>query len=160
MIIPCLINRKAYTPTLLLTREVFVSVGAMIEETKWLYWVSHVSVYRVSHVSVKYRMLQSLMSLWKAILAQILSTLLSRDWTLAKSILGSGARCAHYGAWPDDHSVCPFCGAVVLGCWLGSDPLSWVVDQKENPLWESCIPGRNVGELTLLLYPIVPPGSM
>ena len=48
-----------------------------------------------SHVSVKQRMLQSLMSLWKATLAQISSTLLSRDWTMARSILGSSERCAH-----------------------------------------------------------------
>nr|AAW25926.1 SJCHGC03850 protein [Schistosoma japonicum] len=48
----------------------------------------------VSHVSVKQRMLQSLMSLWNATLARISSTLLSRDWTLARRMLGSGARCA------------------------------------------------------------------
>ena len=38
---------------------------------------------------------------------------------------------------------------------LGSDPFSKVVDQTEDPLWESCIPGCNVGDLTLLLYLIV-----
>uniref|UniRef100_A0A8C7D3A5 Sidekick cell adhesion molecule 2 n=1 Tax=Oncorhynchus kisutch TaxID=8019 RepID=A0A8C7D3A5_ONCKI len=48
----------------------------------------------VSHVSVKQRTLQSLMSLWNATLARISSTLLSRDWTLARRMLGSGARCA------------------------------------------------------------------
>ena len=52
------------------------------------------NVSRVSHVSVKQRMLQSLISLWKATLAWISSTLLSRDWTLASSILRSGGRCA------------------------------------------------------------------
>ena len=52
------------------------------------------SVSPVSHVSVKQRTLQSLMSLWNATLARISSTLLSRDWTLARRMLGSGARCA------------------------------------------------------------------
>ncbi len=37
----------------------------------------------VSHVSVKQRMLQSLMSRWKLILALGLSILFSKDWTLA-----------------------------------------------------------------------------
>ena len=50
--------------------------------------------------------------------------------------------------------------AVVLGRRLGSDPLSWVVGQTEDPLREGCFPGRNVGELTLLLYSIVPPDCM
>ena len=52
------------------------------------------SVFPVSHVSVKQRTLQSLMSLWNATLARISTTLLSRDWTLARRMLGSGARCA------------------------------------------------------------------
>jgi hypothetical protein len=52
------------------------------------------NISRESHVSVKQRMLQSLMSQWKANLNLILSTLLSRDWTLASSILGSGGECA------------------------------------------------------------------
>ncbi|XP_064832114.1 testis-expressed protein 30 isoform X1 [Oncorhynchus masou masou] len=54
------------------------------------------SVSPVSHVSVKQRTLQSLMSLWNATLARISSTLLSRDWTLARSILGRsmGSRAA------------------------------------------------------------------
>ena len=56
-----------------------------------------------------------------------------------------------FGACPEDRSVCPFYGAVVLGRQLGSDPLSWVVGQTEDPLRESLIPGCNVGELTLLI---------
>jgi hypothetical protein len=47
-----------------------------------------------------------------------------------------------------------------LGRRLGSDSLFWVKDQTEEPLWESRIPGCNVGELTLLLYPIVSPDRM
>jgi hypothetical protein len=47
-----------------------------------------------SHVSVKQSMFQSLMFLWKATLVLILSTLLSRHWTLASNILGSGGWCA------------------------------------------------------------------
>jgi hypothetical protein len=46
--------------------------------------------------SVKQSMLQSPMSQWKEILALSLSILLSRDWTFASTILGSGglfARC-------------------------------------------------------------------
>ena len=37
MITPRLVNHKAYTPALPLTREMLVSVGAMREETRWLY---------------------------------------------------------------------------------------------------------------------------
>ena len=37
MITPLLVNHKAYPPVLLLTREMFVSVSAMREETRWLY---------------------------------------------------------------------------------------------------------------------------
>ncbi len=44
----------------------------------------------VSHVSVKQRMLQSLMSHWKLILALRSSILFSKDWTLASRILGRG----------------------------------------------------------------------
>ncbi len=44
----------------------------------------------VSYVSVKQRMLQSLMSRWKLILALRSSILFSRDWTLASRILGRG----------------------------------------------------------------------
>ncbi len=44
----------------------------------------------VSHVSVKQRMLQSLMSRWKLFLALRLSILFSKDWTLASRILGRG----------------------------------------------------------------------
>ena len=36
-ITPRLVNHKAHTAALLLTREMFVSVGAMHEETRWLY---------------------------------------------------------------------------------------------------------------------------
>ncbi len=44
----------------------------------------------VSHVSVKQRMLQSLMSRLKLILALRSSILFSKDWTLASRILGRG----------------------------------------------------------------------
>ncbi len=44
----------------------------------------------VSHVSDKQRMLQSLMSLWKLILALRSSISLSRDWALASRMLGRG----------------------------------------------------------------------
>ena len=52
------------------------------------------SISRESHVSVKQSMLQSLMFIWKASLVLISSTMLSRDWTLASNILGSGGWCA------------------------------------------------------------------
>ncbi len=42
----------------------------------------------VSHVSVKQRMLQSLMYHWKLILALRSSILFSKDWTLLSRILG------------------------------------------------------------------------
>ncbi len=44
----------------------------------------------VSHISVKQRMLQSLMSRWKLILALRSSILFSKDWTLASRILSRG----------------------------------------------------------------------
>ncbi len=44
----------------------------------------------VSHVSVKQKMLQSLMSCWKLILALRSSILFSKDWTLVSRILGRG----------------------------------------------------------------------
>ncbi len=44
----------------------------------------------VSRVSVKQRMLQSLMSRWKLIMALISSILFSKDWTLASRLLGRG----------------------------------------------------------------------
>ncbi len=46
----------------------------------------------VSHVSDKQRMLQSLMSRWKLILALRSSILFSKDWTLASRMLGRGGR--------------------------------------------------------------------
>ncbi len=48
----------------------------------------------VSHVSDKQRMLQSLMSHWKLILALRSSILFSKDWTLASRMLGRGGLCA------------------------------------------------------------------
>ncbi len=44
----------------------------------------------VRHASVKQRLLQSLMSRWKLILALRSSILFSKDWTLASRILGRG----------------------------------------------------------------------
>ncbi len=44
----------------------------------------------VSHVSDKQRMLQSLMSRWKLVLALRSSILFSKDWTFASRILGRG----------------------------------------------------------------------
>ena len=41
MITPRLVNHKADTTALLLTREMLVSVGAMREETRWLYRLWH-----------------------------------------------------------------------------------------------------------------------
>ena len=52
------------------------------------------NISRVSHVSVKQRILQSLMFLWKATCALISSTVLSRDWTIATNILRSCGWCA------------------------------------------------------------------
>ena len=122
-----------------------VSVGAMREETSWL------SVSRVSHVSVKQRTLQSLMFLWNATLARISSTLLSRDWTLASSMLGSSARCARLRSLIRRSLRLPLLRRRCFVRWLGSDPLSRVVGKTEDPLRESHIPGSNDGELTLLL---------
>jgi hypothetical protein len=85
------IIRHTFPPFFLPERCLFLSARCV---TKPAGSTDSDSVSRVSHVSVKQRTLQSLMSLWKATLPPILSTLLSRDWTLASSMLGSGARCA------------------------------------------------------------------
>ena len=112
-----------------------------------------------SHVSVKQRMLQSLMSLWKATLALISFTLLSRDWTLTSNMLGSGGWCARLRSLTRRPlSTSPT--ATVLCRPLGLDPISWVVVRKKDLLRESRILGCNVCKLTLLLYPIVLPGCM
>ena len=90
LITPCLVSHKAYAPAPL-TRKMFVC-----RRNAWRNQLAARTpiVSPVSHVSVKQRTLQSLMSLWNATLARISSTLLSRDWTLARRMLGSGARCA------------------------------------------------------------------
>jgi hypothetical protein len=56
------------------------------------------NVSRVSHVCVKQRTLQSLMSLWKATLAQSSSALLSRDWTWGVVYSGAVRNVPVYGA--------------------------------------------------------------
>jgi hypothetical protein len=43
-----------------------------------------------------------------------------------------------------------------LGRRLGSIPLSWVKGRTHDPLRDSHILGRTDGELTLLLYSVVP----
>ena len=110
-------------------------------------WTDSDNISWQSHVSRKQRMLQSLMSLWKATLAQISSTLLSRDWTLARSILGSGGRCARLQSLNRRplrlQSRC-------LGSASGNRSMFWVVVQTEDLLRESRIPGHNVGKLTSL----------
>ena len=97
------------------------------------------SVSRVSHVSVK-QMLQSLMSLWNATLAWISSTLLSRDLTLASSMLGSGARCARLCSLTRRPLRLPLLLHRCFGSPAGI-----------RSIRESRIPGRNDGGLTLLL---------
>ncbi len=54
-------------------------------------WVA--STMRVSHVSVRQRMLHSCMSLWYLILALRSSSVFSGDWTLASRILDNGGWC-------------------------------------------------------------------
>ena len=92
MITPRLVNHKAYPPHLFLPERCLLLSARCVKKPAGC--TKSESVSRVSHVSVKQRTLQSLMSLWNATLARISSTLMSRDWTLASSMLGSGARCA------------------------------------------------------------------
>ena len=142
-----LINQKAYTPTLLLTREMLVSVGPCVKKPGGCTNSDNLS--RVSHVSVKQRML----NLWCLFGRQPLLEFHlpccqeTGHWRVVYS--GAVGDVPVYRAWAEDRSVCPFCGAVVLGRLLGSDPLSWVVVKTEDPLRESGVPGRNVGKLTL-----------
>jgi hypothetical protein len=99
-LLPWVVNHEVYTTTL--PREVFISLLVRCME-KLSGWTDSDNISRERHFSAKQRMLQSLMSLWKATLARISSTLLSRDWTLANSILGSGGRCARLRSltrWP------------------------------------------------------------
>ena len=111
------------------------------------------SISRESHVSVKQSILQFLMYLWKATRALILSTLLSKDRTLASNILWSGGWCARLQSLTRRLLRLP-----LLGQPLGSVQMPWVI-QTKDPLRESCIPGCSAGKLTSLWYPIVLPGS-
>ncbi len=91
----------------------------------------------VSHVSVKQRMLHSLMSRWKLILALRSSILFSKDWTLASRILGKDcepfpsvccgfqrvSRCVSFTSWGYSGGLCsPRCSEVssmaTLDSWI------------------------------------------
>jgi hypothetical protein len=157
MITPRLFNQKANTPVHLLTREMFVSVGVIV-------WRNRVAVLTLITYPewAMFPWNRECYNLWclpgrqPLLEFRIPCCQETRHWRVVYS--GAVSNVPVYGAWPEDRSVCPFCGAVVLGLLLGSDPLSWVVVQTEDPLWESHIPGHNVGKLTLLLYPIFLPG--
>ncbi len=69
----------------------------------------------VSHVSVKQRMLQSLMSRWKLILALRSSILFSKDWTLASRILGKGGLWAFFLSLSRIPARRPWCFFRLLG---------------------------------------------
>ena len=77
---PWVVDHETYTPVFFPERSLFVSARWTENPTGC---TDSDSIFRESHVSVKQSMLQSLMSLWKEILALSSSILLSRDWTLA-----------------------------------------------------------------------------
>ena len=159
MITPRHVNHEAYAPAPLLTRKMFVSVGAMREETSWLYRlrlrVSSEPCFREAK-NVSLLCLSGMLPLLGFHQPCCQET---GHWRVICS--GAVHDVPVSGAWPEDSFVCPFYSIVILVRWLVSDPLSWVVGKKtEDPLRESRIPGRNDGELTLLLYSVVPPDCM
>ena len=81
MITPQVVGHKAYTPALL-TRQMFLSARCVKKPGGY---ADSDNISWVSHVSVKQRMLQSLMSLWKATLARISSTLLLHSFLRTRS---------------------------------------------------------------------------
>ena len=159
MITPRLVNHKAYTPrSSYYQRDVcfcpcdawrnWVALPAPITYPEWAVFLCNRECYNLWCLSGRQPLL-----VFRQPCCQD-----TGHWLVVCS--GVVSVVSFYRVWPEDHSVCPFCGAVVLGHLLGSDPLSWLVVQSEDPIRESHIPGRNVGKLTLLLYPIVLPGSM
>ena len=92
------------------------------------------NISRVSHVSVKQTFFSNLYIVVKR---------------LYIGILGSGERCARL----QNLTRRPLCLPLLRRRCLGSPTgirLSWVVVGTEDPLRESCIPGRNVGKLCWL----------
>ncbi len=92
----------------------------------------------LSHVSVKQRMLQSIMSRWKLILALRSSILFSKDWTFASRIFGTVdcepfpsvccgfqrvSRCVSFASWDYSGGLCsPSCSeespVATLDSWI------------------------------------------
>ena len=87
---PWVFHHKTYTSTFLFLESAF-----FLWTEKLAGWMDRESISGEIHDFVKQSMLESLMSLWKKILTLRLSTLLSRNWTLASIILGSNGWYAH-----------------------------------------------------------------
>ncbi len=83
-----LLIMKHTPPPLVIPTSVVLSIRKTEKLSDGITAVSWTEV--VSHVSVKQRMLQSLMSHWKLILALRSSILFSKDCTLVSRILGRG----------------------------------------------------------------------
>ncbi len=83
-----LLIMKHTPPTLVLPTSVVLSIRKTKKLSDGVTAVSGTEV--VSHFSVKQRMLQSLMSHWKLILALRSSILFSMDYTLVSRIHGRG----------------------------------------------------------------------
>jgi hypothetical protein len=73
-------------------------------------------------------------------------------------ILGRGEWCAHLWSLTRRPLRLPLPLRCCFGYWDEIHCPGWWF--KQDPLQESHIPGRNVGKLTLLLYPIVLPVCM
>jgi hypothetical protein len=150
-----------HTPLLSSSRRVFYSCLRNVLRTQMAVWTG--TVYPERDIfSMKQSMLQSLMSLWKEILALSSSTLLSRDWTLASNILRSGGWCACLLSRTKSPLEYLFSAGGVLEQPPESVTLSWRV-QTKDPIRESRIPGRNTGiagELLPLWYPKLLLGCM
>ncbi len=85
---PFLVNKETHSTTLFFPASADLSIRKTEKLSDGVTAVSGTE--GVSHVLVKQKMLQSLMSRWKLILALRSSILFSKDWTLASRILGRG----------------------------------------------------------------------
>ncbi len=83
-----LLIMKHTPPPLILPASAFLSIRKTEKLSDGITSVSETEV--VSHVLDKQRMLQSLVSCWKCILALTLSNLFPKDVTLVSRILGRG----------------------------------------------------------------------
>ncbi len=85
---PFLVDHEAHSTALVLPASAVLSIRKTEKLSDGVTAVSRTE--DMSHVSVKQRILQSLMTHWKLILALRSSILFTKNWTLVSRILGRG----------------------------------------------------------------------